>query len=322
MIFKKVSLLLALVLAIGLGAYARATTTEPDINAAPVAENLEFTTYKNVPVTGMLQAVDPEGDMLEFQIIDQPNKGTAESASDGSFTYTPKEGKKGKDTFTYVAVDAIGNISQEAKVIIHIEKQTTKITYSDIEGHGAAYAALKLAENDVFVGEKLGDSYFFNPDATVSRGDFLAMCMKMAKAELLTDITRTGFADDGEISLWLKPYVTTALLNGAIQGYKNETGALVFNPNAPVTLAQASVILNSVMELTDVTVSGNVLDDELAPSWAAQAAANLSACQLIPSTAVSIYDKVLSRAEAAEMLTAAMAILEERDSGSLLSWAF
>lgn len=39
------------------------------------------------------------------------------------FVYTPSEGKRGRDYFGYKAVDASGNLSQEATVILHIKKR-------------------------------------------------------------------------------------------------------------------------------------------------------------------------------------------------------
>ena len=54
---------------------------------------------------------------------------------DGSseFVYTPYENKTGKDSFTYVAVDAVGNSSDPATVKIKIEKPNTKVTYADMD---------------------------------------------------------------------------------------------------------------------------------------------------------------------------------------------
>ena len=117
-------------------------------NAAPVAENLELNTYKNVAVTGQLTAVDPEGDLLTFHLLDKPGRGSVTLSEDGSggFVYTPYENKTGKDSFTYVAVDAVGNTSDPAKVKVRIEKADTKVTYSDMSGHPAHKAAIRLAE--------------------------------------------------------------------------------------------------------------------------------------------------------------------------------
>jgi hypothetical protein len=66
------------------------------------------------------------------------------------------DGKKGKDSFTYVAIDSGGNISDEATVTVNIKKQSTNITYSDMSGNSSNYAALMLAEKGVFTGESWG----------------------------------------------------------------------------------------------------------------------------------------------------------------------
>ena len=62
--------------------------------SAPVAENLELRTYRNVSVSGQLSAFDPENDVTEYQICTQPVKGYIELATDGSFVYTPSTDKK------------------------------------------------------------------------------------------------------------------------------------------------------------------------------------------------------------------------------------
>lgn len=318
---KLTSLLLVFTLAMVILPAAIATTAETDGNEAPVTENLEYTTYRNVSVSGYLLAVDPEGDMLEYRMVTEPKKGTVELYPDAGFTYTPGEDKKGKDKFTYVAIDSVGNISEESTVTVKIEKQSTDVTYSDMEGHASEYAALVLAENGIFVGERLGDNYFFNPDYTVSRGDFLAMCMDLTDMEIIPDVTRTGFSDDEDIAAWMKPYVTTAVMNGIVQGY-SANGEIIFSGNASATLADASVILNNILQLSDVGSSGNVQDAQLVPTWAYQATINLSSSNIIPSDLSDVYNEELTRAEAAEMLSAAMGLTSDASGNSLLSWVF
>ncbi|MFR3290871.1 MAG: Ig-like domain-containing protein [Lachnospiraceae bacterium] len=79
---------------------------------APVAQNLELTTYRNVSVGGRLTAVDPDGDTLTFQITTEPTKGEIELTDDGRFVYTPDTNRRGRDYFGFKAVDAEGNSSQ------------------------------------------------------------------------------------------------------------------------------------------------------------------------------------------------------------------
>lgn len=322
---KIFTLVLALIITVAIVPNALATVTDLSEggNSAPVAKDLEISTYKEVRITGNFQAVDPEGDMIEYKLITEPKKGAVEISEDGQFAYTPAEGKKGKDTFTYVAVDAMGNVSNEATVKIIIEKKSTNITYSDMDDNNAYYAALRLAEEGIFVGEVIGDKYFFNPDTVVTRGEFLAMCLNASGAEILEDITRTGFADDEEISSWLKPYVTTALMSGVIKGICSDEGNLIFAASEPVTVAQASVILNGVMDISDET-SVETLRAETSASelgWAYQATINLSAKNIISGSLTDVYENEMTRADVAEMICNAIDEVNDVSSSKLLSWA-
>ena len=175
----------------------------------PIAENFSLTTYRDVAVSGTFSAVDPEGDPLTFRVTKNPARGAITFAEEGSarFTYTPYENKTGKDSFTYVAEDGEGNVSQPAVVSIKIQKPDTKVTYSDMAGNPAHKAAIALAERDIFVGEQMGETWFFRPEAPVTREEFLAMAMDVVELETLPEATMTGFADDDSISVWAKPAV-------------------------------------------------------------------------------------------------------------------
>ena len=294
------ALALALALALPIGGALAA-------NGAPVAENLNLTTYRNVCVGGQLTAVDPEGDAMTFEITTQPTKGCLEVTDDGRFVYTPDTNRKGRDYFGYRAVDETGARSQEATVIINIEKQKTQTTYSDMAGHPDAYAATALAENDIFTGEKLGGVWMFQPEREVTRAEFLSMCMELTGEQLLSGVSATGFADDADISDWLKPYVATALMDGIVSGY-GVTGGAVFEPNASITTQEAAVMLDNVLDTTDdaaTALTGSVAD------WAAQATSNLAACGVI--TEGTAFSEALTRAGAAEMLVRAMEVLSARE---------
>ena len=301
----RMSLLCAVMAAALLMAAAVPALAEGESAAgAPVAENLELNTYRNVSVGGRLSAVDPEGDTVTFEISTEPGKGTVELTKDGRFVYTPDKDRRGRDYFGYRAVDSEGNASQEATVIIRISKQKTQTFYSDMAGDRAAYAATLLAEEGIFTGEKLGSQWVFYPQRGVTRGEFLSMCLELCGTRLLSGVASTGFTDDGEIPLWQKPYVATALMDGVISGYSGDSGA-AFEPNEPISRVEAAVMLDSALDLTDAeAASAN------APQWAAQAVANTSSCGILDG---ALYSAELTRADAAEMLAAAIAVREARD---------
>ena len=296
-------------------ALALTTTTAEVENAAPIAENLTLKTYKGVAIACRFAAVDPEGDLVTFQVVDSPARGqvTLDENDPAAFWYTPYEGKKGKDSFTYVAIDANGNTSKPATVKITIEKQKTSVAYSDMAGDPAQYAALRLAEAGVYTGRKVGTLYCFDPDETFTREEFLAIAMTAADADPLSSVSLTGFYDDRDISAWAKGYVSAALLQGTVQGSSNEAGQVVFNAGDPVTCAQAAVIIDRLLAMGDVPASA-AFSVETAPAWAYQSVVNMEAVSVLPSS--SSLSQPLSRAEAAEMLSAMLDVLENRQTGS------
>ena len=274
-----------------------------------IAENLEISTYRGVAVGGRFTLEDYGSEVVGFEVTTPPTQGSVEIGDDGCFVYTPDEGKKGKDYFGYKAIDAEGRYSQEATVIISIKKQKNNISYTDMREHPSAWAAITLAEEGIFVGEKIGSKYVFRPDENVSRGEFLVMCMLAAETDLMRDVKSTGFADDDQMLPWTKPYVATALSRGYIKGYESEDG-IVFSPDETVSAREAAVIMDNIMDFTDA-IAVWYSYDELLPDWAVQAAANLSACEIIPES-VSLLDDTLTRAEAAEMICNAMETLDAR----------
>ncbi|MBE6948615.1 MAG: hypothetical protein E7456_02090 [Ruminococcaceae bacterium] len=296
---RMISLILAIIIAFSAVPMAYGTGDSADYNYAPIAENIEVKTYKNVAVTGNVSATDPDGESVTFYISEAPKKGELTFSQDGSFQYTPYEEIKGKDCFYYYAVDEKGGVSNEATVKIIIEKQKTEVWYSDLledEGH---YAALVLAENGVYTGECIGNEYFFGGETAVTKGRFLAMCMKLCGAEAVEGVVETGFSDDGDIPMWVKPYAAAALMTGVIDASQTE-----LNAHTAITKGEAMVILDGVMNITDV-----ICHEE---DGVMQAFANLSACNIVGEDAASGVDTELTMAEAAEMLAGAYEILEKR----------
>lgn len=294
-------------------------------NNPPVAENLEFTTYKNVAYTGQFSAVDPEGDLLTFQLVDKPARGSVTLSEDGGsqFVYTPYENKTGKDSFTYVAVDAVGNSSAEATVKIKIEKPSTKVTYADMDGNPAYNAAIRLAEEGIYVGANMDGAYYFQPDLPVTRSEFLALAMSTVGLDALEGITTTGFFDDEAIATWAKPYVSSALKSGAVQGTVSENGQIIFQGDNTITAAEAAVLLDRLLSVTDVPIETWAGSTAAVPTWASQAAVNLETVGVLQtdSAGVLTLNDTLTRADAVQMLGAALDVLDARkDSDSWFNW--
>lgn len=250
----------------------------PKEDQPPTAEDGSLETYKNIAGSGTLSAADPEGKPLTYNLVKEPKRGSVELHEDGTFTYTPDKNKVGKDSFTYTVTDSGGNTSQEAKISIEIRKPTDKATYADMDGDPDAFYAMWLKEAGLFTGATVGGNLCFEPEKTVSRGEFLVMVMKLVDAQADETGLTSGFSDEAATPVWLQPYIVSALGSGMISGVSSEDG-VVFRPEAALSRAEAAVMLQNVLQLPAPTAKTvfSETDAEAVPAWAADATAALSA---------------------------------------------
>ena len=89
--------------------------------SVPIAENIEISAKRSAPAAGRLIARDADHDVSRFVLTTKPRKGELKLAEDGSFLYTPRLNRKGRDYFGFRAIDKAGNVSQEATGLIRIE---------------------------------------------------------------------------------------------------------------------------------------------------------------------------------------------------------
>jgi len=275
----------------------------------PVAEDSALETYKNLPNEGRLKASDPENQPMTFTVTRQPKRGSVEIREDGSFTYTPKHNKVGKDSFTYTAADPAGNSSREATVTIEILKPTDSKQYTDTVGLDCRFTAEWLRNTGLFSGETVSGQSCFSPDTPVSRGEFLSMLMQVLDLPVDRTTAYTGFVDECED--WLKPYLAAAMRCGIISGYPTVSGA-EFRAGQAITGSEAAVMLKNALNLA-VPTSATV--DESLPAWAADACAAVSASGF----ALNVNED-LTRADAAQVLYQ-VSKLEENNGIGLFSQA-
>ena len=289
----------------------------PPSEGAPVARDLEITTYRDIPCEAQFLASDSEGDDMTFAVVEEPRKGSV-AMYGVNFTYTPNKGAVGGDSFTYTATDSAGNVSSPATVTVTIEKTKSGVTYSDTGACKAAAAAQALAEAGVFTGTKLGDRYYFEPDRTVSRSEFLALVMETLGHEV-TEVTMTGFCDDEAIPTWAKAYASAGVAQGIIQGKATAEGA-AFRGEDAITFNEAATVLDRVLDLGDADLDVWYADREAVPSWAAQAVGNMEALNVLSvgSFGSQTMEQAVTRADAAQMLVAAKTLRNGEAGRSLL----
>ena len=283
---------------------------------APAAQDFTLETYKNLPLEGKLKADDPEGQAMVYTIVRQPRRGTLEIREDGTFTYTPKKNKVGTDSFVFTAADTAGNVSREATVTIQILKPTDAPMYTDTAGESCRFAAEWMKHTGIFVGEQLAGESCFQPEKTVTRGEFLAMLTQALDLPMEEEALPTAYADAPE---WLKPYLAAALRSGMTAGIPaRESGA--FDGDAPITGAETAVMVQNVLDLAVVTQAEPVQPEdpgakemssgeEIAESVDAEAAWADTALAVMAENGISLAaDQILTRADAAQLLYQAAAL--------------
>ncbi|MBQ8768550.1 MAG: cadherin-like domain-containing protein [Oscillospiraceae bacterium] len=243
-------------------------------DCAPVAEDYALETYKNLPITGTLKVSDPEGEALTYTLTRQPKRGSVSLNADGTFEYTPKKNKVGVDSFVFTATDPRGNVSREATVTIRILKPTDATQYTDTVGSECRFAAEWMKNTGLFVGEQMVGEYCFNENTPVSRGQFLAMAVKVLGIPTDTSATYTGYTDD--IPSWLKPYLAAAMRSGMTAGLPAEDSG-AFGAFENITGGEAAVMLQNALDLA-VSVSAEVAvgKNDAETHWAAAAVTAMS----------------------------------------------
>lgn len=246
-----------------------------DDGYAPVAQSIEGETFVDIYAEFKLSATDADGDAVMFKIVETPKYGIA-TIEDNTLKYKPTSGKTGTDKFSYAAVDAMGNSSEPAEIAIKIKKNPTEITYEDMQDNNLHYAAISLADQGVFVGEKIGASYFFNPNEIVTRSEFIAMAVSASDLDII-QTNKTDFIDDSGISDWVKPYIQTAVVNNMVCGYTVGESYELRGANA-ITLNEAVVIAGNLSSVSNeyVIVTSNIYNQNSSiPVWVSTAANKL-----------------------------------------------
>ncbi|WP_136807923.1 fibronectin type III domain-containing protein [Desulfosediminicola flagellatus] len=144
----------------------------------PVAGNVSLQGKEDTPLSGQLNANDPDGDALVFAVVAQPGHGTVTVKGDtGSFTYIPALNYFGSDTFSYKVSNSVGasnlatvtiNVSQvndaplASSTSISLNENASysgQLTAKDVEGSSLTYVLVAQAGNGTV---NLSTSGFFN----------------------------------------------------------------------------------------------------------------------------------------------------------------
>lgn len=279
-------------------------------NRVPVVSSVSDTvvsvsTYRDISVYGRLDAYDPDGDEVTFEIVSYPKNGllTVTDSTAGTYKYTPVDGFTGTDRFRYVAVDRYGNYSDAVWVTLTVSQPKSTLVYCDLEESSAHVAAISMTERGVMASAELAGNYYFYPSTEVTRAEFLAMAMKTKGIHGSENTQKTVFADDGDIPVGFRGYVNTAQRLGYVCGKLNESGELVFCPNDTITRYEAAVMLYNMSEVELPVIQPLFVDADTVPVWAKDAVYSMTASGVLSSEKGYISANApVTRELAAEML--------------------
>lgn len=113
----------------GVATSAEATvsiTVDPPTNLAPVANDDTFSVQRNrtTHLSTLSNDTDADGflEPTTVTIVNRPSHGSASAQPDGTISYTPTNGWRGTDVFTYLVYDNNGAASNVATVRVNVTK--------------------------------------------------------------------------------------------------------------------------------------------------------------------------------------------------------
>ena len=165
---------------------------------------------------------------------------------------------------TITAKDASGNIGRASYDVPVAEDYQPAFT--DTVGYWGANYVEFLYTSGVTTGYADGT---FRPDQNITRAQFSVMlyrCLGLDESRYAG--VELPFADLDKIADYAVPAIKALYSEGVINGSKGKDGLIYFNPNAPLTRAQASAMIGRTQEKGYATVELTFTDAGKIPAYA------------------------------------------------------
>ena len=165
---------------------------------------------------------------------------------------------------TITAKDASGNIGRASYDVPVAEDYQPAFT-DTVDYWGANYVEF-LYTSGVTTGYADGT---FRPDQNITRAQFSVMlyrCLGLDESRYAG--VELPFADLDKIADYAVPAIKALYSEGVINGSKGKDGQIYFNPNAPLTRAQASAMIGRTQEKGYATVELTFTDAGKIPAYA------------------------------------------------------
>ncbi len=164
--------------------------------------------------------------------------------------------------------DIVGNVlvkvhDKEYSITVHRQY------FSDIQMHWAKQQIEAMSDIEIINGTETENGYIFNPDNQMTRSEFAAIISRFQKLDLSEyESVQLPFEDYSYIQEWAVPYIKAVYGSGIMNGKSDDGGeTLYFDPNSPVTRAEAMTMLNRVLQIENYSETAFADDDDI-PEWA------------------------------------------------------
>ena len=271
--------------------------------SVPSKEGYTVEAIQGISRYSYLQAKDPENDAISFKVVSYPENGTVRmiDRSLGYYCYKAIGSFTGEDSFTYVACDKYGNVSDEITVNINVTPQIISLDYHDMADHPAQYSAMKLAEKGIMIGETLCSKTYFYPEKEVSREEFLVMAMECAGIKPSVAEEKPTFGDADKVSKYFSEYVFYADKNGYISAMIGENSGML-RPDEAISIAEVSTVLYKILECKSVDAQAGATVSGDAPAFAKDSLAAMAQMEILDAQCLAQAGSPLTRAQAALIL--------------------
>jgi len=159
------------------------------------------------------------------------------------------------------------------------ETDTSVHIYADTQNHWCNYSAERLYNEGIFKGIQIGDTNYFMPEESITRGEFLLYLNSILKKDVSADVP-LPFADTKTIPKWQLPTVCAMYKAGIIHG-NTEKEKLYFNHDEKLSRLDCAIILNNVLGIDRQHSKTDFYDSYLIPKYAISAVKNASDYGLI-----------------------------------------
>lgn len=288
-----------------------------------IALDSTFTININTTLDAAMEASVSGDETFKFIIITNPENGVVvdEDSGDPAFSYTPSGDFYGIDSFTFrlESGDFYSNVGTVTIEVISPSEPVIPFFYEDMQDHWANFSASHLAARGFIIGEEIGNDFYYYPNKQMSRGEFLVFLLAVLGIDDSANEADITFADENSIPDWMLKKAKIAYEMEIISGVSDDSDLLYLYPNAPISRAEAFVMIsNALLVNTDAVNTNdkvNFTDVSDIPSWAMQSIKNLSAYQIIQGSSNNIINanSITSRGEAAELCYKLLKQIEKSD---------